>query len=122
MPKYAPFLGLKLKWAGDTYIRYVDTHRFRKNRTHISSTFSRLHENTLWKGKSASDENIHVRDILIFPVVSFVNFFFRFSFPLQILKFVTHVNFFVGTFRQHTSFFTHLEKVDDICVRFFQNW
>ena len=60
--------------------RYVDTHRFRKNRTHISSTFSRLHKNTLWKGKSASDENIHMRDILIFPVVSFVNFFFRFFF------------------------------------------
>ena len=44
--------------------RYVDTHRFRKNRTYISSTFSRLHKNTLWKGKSASDENIHMRDIL----------------------------------------------------------
>ena len=27
------------------------------------------------KGKSASVENIHMRDILIFPVVSFVNFF-----------------------------------------------
>ena len=49
---------------------------FGKNRTHISSTFSRLHRNTLWKGKSASDKNIYMRDNLIFPVVSFVNFFF----------------------------------------------
>ena len=56
-------------------VRHVDTHRFWKSRTHISSTFSRLHKNNLWKGKSASDENIYMRDNLIFPVVSFVNFF-----------------------------------------------
>ena len=34
------------------------------------------YKNTLWKRKSASDQNIHMRDILIFPAVSFVIFFF----------------------------------------------
>ena len=63
------------------------------------STLSRLHKNALLKRKSASDENIHMRDILIFPVVSFVNLFFSiFSCFIVVyrLQFVTHVNFFVG--------------------------
>ena len=37
----------------------------------------------MWKGKSASDENIYMRDILIFPVVSFVNSFFDFPLPYK---------------------------------------
>ena len=42
------------------------------------STLSRLHKNSLWKRKSASNENIHMRDILISPIVSFVNLSFEF--------------------------------------------
>jgi len=42
------------------------------------STLSRLHKNSLWKRKSASNENIHMRDILISPIVSFVNLSFDF--------------------------------------------
>ena len=60
---------------------HVDSHQFEfpKYRTNMLSTLSRLHINTLWKRKSASDKNIHMRDILIFPVVIFVNFFSDFS-------------------------------------------
>ena len=37
-------------WSGqskDSYSRYVDTHQFRKKRTHISSAFSRWVENNV---------------------------------------------------------------------------
>ena len=64
---------------------YVDSHQFQKNWTNMLSTFARLHKNSSWKRKSASDENFHMRDILIFPVVIFVNFFSRFSLSSQIL-------------------------------------
>ena len=76
----APAVQWSLLWM-QVGIRYVDTHRLRKNRTHISSTFLRLHKNTLWKGKSTTNENTHMRHILIFPVVSFVNFFSEFFLP-----------------------------------------
>ena len=63
---------------------------------HLPLGFSRRHKNTLLKRKSASDEYIYKRDILIFPVVSFVDFFIQFFLALQKLKFVTLIKFVIG--------------------------
>ena len=66
--------------SGDWVLGMPMVTNFEKSNA-CMSTFSRLHKNR----KSASDENVHMRDILIFPVMSFVGFFFFFFFGFLLL-------------------------------------
>ena len=96
----------------------VDCQQFQKMNRHIV-TLSKLHRNSLCRRKSASDENIHMRDILISPIVSFVEFFFDF---LLLYKhyILSRTQFFSWErlFRLHTGFLYILEKVQNMSVQF----
>ena len=58
-----------------THVRtgYVDSHQFQKNRMDMLSSFSKMR-----KRKSASDENIYLREILISPIVHVRSIYLKF--------------------------------------------
>ena len=75
--------------------RYVDTHQFRKNRTHISSAFSRWLKNDVLKEKSFQWKNLHAWQTIVFVKQEKIGKKINKAYYGKNEN-VTHVNIFVG--------------------------